>query len=659
MGALFQASAEVKDWDRFRSAIDWLRQGVGHPDGFISLRVFRDTADSSRVTIVEEWSTEQAFRTSLRESGPTAGKEFASRAGVEATDFQMVLWGSADVAPIGDMSGLADSGRVTAERVSASPSAAPGNGGRRDGVLLHRIVTLAGSVPDRLAMVDLDGRSRSYADVLAAVARWAAAFRRLGVGRGQTVVTMLPNSFEAYDAWLGLSWLGAIEVPANNMYRGEMLRYLVDNSQAEVVIISRRFASRLVPILPDLPRVRAVVVPDSIAELQDLPVRVVAGADFLTDTSVDLEGPGPEIHDVSAMVYTSGTTGPSKGVLVPWGELAEATRFVPEGFVEEEDPYFSAFPPFHLGGKAALCTALNAGGHIILRETFSVTEFWNDMRRHGVRAAGLLGPMVAMLLATPPRADDADNPLESVLTAPVIATIDEFQRRFGIGRVASGFAMTEIGFPLSTGWAAPNTRTCGRVREGAPHYELKVVDQHDEEVGPGQVGELVVRTRDPWVMNVGYWQMPEATAAAWRNGWFHTGDAFTYDDDGWFYFVDRIKDALRRRGENISSFEVEAGINEHPAVRESAVIGVPSELGEEDVKAVIVLREGQELRAEELMEFLVPRMPRFMIPRYVEFVPDLPKTDATMRTRKVELRAAPINADTWDRQASGWDLPRE
>jgi crotonobetaine/carnitine-CoA ligase len=185
------------------------------------------------------------------------------------------------------------------------------------------------------------------------------------------------------------------------------------------------------------------------------------------------------------------------------------------------------------------------------------------------------------------------------------------------------------------------------------------VDELDRPLSPGSVGELVVRSDEPWVINAGYWRMPQKTADAWRNGWFHTGDAFREDEEGNFYFVDRMKDAIRRRGENISSFEVEAGINSHPSVQESAVIGIPSELGEDEVKAVVVLCPGETLEPRELIEFLVPRMPRFMIPRYIEIVKALPKTDATYRTQKVKLRDQALDDRTWDREKAGFSLPKD
>jgi crotonobetaine/carnitine-CoA ligase len=275
-----------------------------------------------------------------------------------------------------------------------------------------------------------------------------------------------------------------------------------------------------------------------------------------------------------------------------------------------------------------------------------------------VNVVALLGPLAQILLQMPPSADDTDHQARSMACGPVIPQIEEFKTRFGIERHTTAFGMTEAGIPIVAGWNPPNTKTCGRPRPGRPGYEVRVVDEHDEPVAPGDVGELIVRCSEPWCMNIGYWKMPDKTAEAWRNGWYHTGDAFIVDDDGWMYFVDRIKDAIRRRGENISSFEVEALVNQHPAVQESAAIGVPSEVGEDDVKIHVVVKPDEELTPEALLEFLIPRMPRFMVPRYVELVAELPKTDATFRTQKVKLRERALNDATWDRVAAGVELPK-
>jgi crotonobetaine/carnitine-CoA ligase len=234
---------------------------------------------------------------------------------------------------------------------------------------------------------------------------------------------------------------------------------------------------------------------------------------------------------------------------------------------------------------------------------------------------------------------------------PLVPYVDEFKTRFGV-RVSTAFGSTEQGPGIHSGWdtSSATWRSCGKPRFGYAGFEVRVVDEHDYEVGPGEVGELIIRSSEPWTMSLGYYGMPDKTSEAWRNGWFHTGDAFLYDPDGYFYFVDRVKDCIRRRGENISSFEIEAEVNAHPDVVESAAIGVPSDLGEEDVKIAVVTKPGSPLSPEELTDYLIQKMPRFMVPRYVEFVADLPKTEATLRVQKYLLKQGALNGATWDRE---------
>ena len=525
----------------------------------------------------------------------------------------------------------------------------------RNLVLPHRIGALAQSDPSGVAMLDVDGRQATFEQADAAVRAWAAAYLRLGVRPGQPVLTLVPNSFESYYAWLGVAMLKAVEVPTNTMYRGAMLAYLLNNSGAEIAVIAARFLDRLVEVAGEVEHLKTVVVPDASGDLPALPFDVIAGDDFLRDAPTDEIGDGPEYYDTACMIYTSGTTGPSKGVLVPWAELYEFVRILPAETLPAGRALYTTFPAFHVSGKAMLYLTADRQGQLVLRESFSLSEFWNDIRRFDCYSCGLVGPMAALLMLAPPQPDDADNPLQTTFMGPLIPQVEEFKARFGM-RVGTGYGMTEVGVPLSSnGFDLINAQSCGRRRSGPPGYQVRIVDEHDEEVPTGAVGELVVRADDPWVINAGYWKLPETTAAAWRNGWFHTGDGFKEDADGNFYFVDRLKDAIRRRGENISSFEVEAGVNAHPAVQECAVIGVPSELGEDDVKAVVVLQADTQLTPEELIDFLEPRMPRFMIPRYVEFVPALPKTDATFRTQKVKLREDAVNSRTWDREKPASD----
>jgi crotonobetaine/carnitine-CoA ligase len=520
----------------------------------------------------------------------------------------------------------------------------------RSTVLPQLLARLAASEPDVIAMQDVDGRSETRRELHEANLRWADAFRRLDVRPGEHVVTMLPNSFEAYHAWLGLSWLGATEVPANTMYRGRMLRYLVEDSGAEVLVISARYLPQLREVAGDLSRLRVVAVPDATGGVSDLPGAVVSGDELFAGAEPVDDVAGPDYWDVASIIYTSGTTGPSKGVLMPWGTLWAVVDNLPEDFVCPGEGFYTTFPAFHMSGKYMMYQAAQRRARMVIREQFSVQHFWDDVRRFEIDTAVLLGAMAPFLLQAPEHPDDASTPLRKVGLVPLPTGVEEFKRRFDV-RVSTSYGMTEIGMPfVSDGFDLANVTSCGRPRSGWAGYEVQIVDEHDQPLPANQPGELVVRTRQPWVINSGYHRKPEATSDAWRNGWFHTGDAFFYDDDGNYYFFDRIKDAIRRRGENISSFEVEALVNEHPEVAESAAIAVPSEYSEDEVKVCVVRIEGSTLTEAQLVDFLLPRMPKFMVPRYVQFVGALPKTEGTMRTRKFELRAEPLDERTWDRE---------
>jgi crotonobetaine/carnitine-CoA ligase len=260
----------------------------------------------------------------------------------------------------------------------------------------------------------------------------------------------------------------------------------------------------------------------------------------------------------------------------------------------------------------------------------------------------MVATMMHWLLDRPPQPDDATVPLRNMVVAPVTPRLAEFTSRFGV-RARTVYGMTEIGMAISTGPETDGSEGSGRATEG---FVLRVVDEHDYEVAPGDVGELIVRTVEPWRLMAGYHDMAAATAEAWRNGWFHTGDAMRTDEQGCYHFVDRIKDALRRRGENISSFEVEQLVSQHPDVRECAAVGVVADDGDQEIKIVVVREPDTTFEPRDLIAFLERTMPAFMVPRYVEFLDELPKTDATLRVRKQILRQDPLNPRTWDRHGA-------
>ncbi|HEX7095937.1 MAG TPA: AMP-binding protein [Acidimicrobiales bacterium] len=513
----------------------------------------------------------------------------------------------------------------------------------------HAVARWAAEAPDRLAVVDVAGPAFTYRELDTAARTWAGAYRRIGVGAGDHVATLLPNGVDAHLAWLGLGWLVARDVPLNNALVGELLHDALLRSDATVLVVDASFASRLAE-LPPLPELRTVVVIGDADLDRSRGYDVVTLEEFLDGATPPDDLVGPVYRDVAVVLFTSGTTGPSKPVLVPWANVYQFWSWVPEDTLHEGEALYCPLPVVHNSGRSSLNYALVRGATFVYRERFSGTAFWDDVRAHDCKAAALVGPLTAFLHAQPPRPDDADNPLRAVICGPLIPDIEGFKARFGV-KVATCYGMTETGVSLTTDWDHGPVTACGRKRPDYPWPEVRIVDENDEPLPVGEVGELVVRAAEPWSLNAGYYKMPEATAAAWRNGWFHTGDAFRCDEDGNYHLVDRLKDAIRRRGENISSFEVENIVRGYPGVADCAAIGIRDELGDDEVMVVVEPAEGATIDPPALREWLEPRMPKFMLPRYVD-IGTLPRNATTQRVRKYELRERGITPTTWDAQAA-------
>jgi crotonobetaine/carnitine-CoA ligase len=302
---------------------------------------------------------------------------------------------------------------------------------------------------------------------------------------------------------------------------------------------------------------------------------------------------------------------------------------------------------FHVGLSHMFGIVIIAGATMAVRGKFSVSNFWSDVRRYKATFSILLSTMPNFLISQSPGPGDRDHGLRKLIMIPLLRDLDAFRERFGVPDITTLFNMTEASCPISAdGFNLVNNQSCGRPRPG---IQARVVDERDEALPPGKTGELVLRADNPWELNLGYWRNDKATAEAWRNQWLHTGDGFQTDADGNFYFVDRIKDCLRRRGENISSFEVEVEVDAHPAILESAAVAVPSSLSEDELKVVAALKPGCSLEPAELLAFLKARLPAYMVPRYIEIlVEELPKTP-TGKVRKVVLRESGT-AGAWDRE---------
>jgi crotonobetaine/carnitine-CoA ligase len=360
--------------------------------------------------------------------------------------------------------------------------------------------------------------------------------------------------------------------------------------------------------------------------------------------------------DALSIIYTSGTTGLSKGALGPhkfWIVCAEKMLEYREG--GKDDIFYTFMPFYHFNAQClTTVTTLVAEAQMVIAERFSASRFWDDARHYGATQFNYLGGVIPILAKQPERPNDADNPIRIALGAGCPpAVMEEVEKRFGI-KCLEGFGMTEIGIPIHVRVNDRRPGSCGKPMD---IYEIKLFDDQDKEVPVGEVGEIVFRPREPFIMMLEYYNMPEKTLEAFRNLWFHTGDLAKKDADGYFYFVDRKKDALRRRGENISSFEVERVVNSHPSVLESAAVAVPSELGEDEVKICVVLKPGATLIPEELIKYCNDRMPYFAVPRFVEFMESLPKTP-TDRVEKYKLKQAVITTNTWDREKAGVQVTR-
>ncbi len=523
---------------------------------------------------------------------------------------------------------------------------------RDECVLRYLLDRWANERPDQPHVVFADGAEWTFAELRDKVRTKAAGLRAMGIEQGEHVAVWLPNGPDALIAFYAINYIGAVFVPFNTAYRGQLLQHVIANSGARVLLVHPDLVPRLSEI--DLGRVERLVVTTGI-EVPEAPRPIqrfdeLAGA---ADETLELARP-IEPWDIQSIIYTSGTTGPSKGVLSSY--LHMFTNAGPESWpmVDENDRYMCVAPIFHIGGMGPPFVMLARGASVAMIDNFSTEDFWAVAKATQSTVVFLLGVMATFLLKAEPRPDDRDHTVKKAFMVPLTGDAPAFTERFGVD-IYTIFNMTEISSPIVSEANPTKIGTCGRVRDGV---NVRLVDRNDCEVPIGEIGEMLVRTDRPWAMNSGYNANPEATAEAWRNGWFHTGDAFRRDEDGYFYFVDRVKDAIRRRGENISSFEVEADVCSHPAVREAAAVAVPSEFSEDEVMVIVAPVPGQKLEARQLAEFLIDTMPYFMVPRYIRILDELPKTPSA-KVMKADLRKEGVTPDTWDREAAGLRVRRE
>jgi carnitine-CoA ligase len=520
---------------------------------------------------------------------------------------------------------------------------------RDECVLRYLMDRYALEKPDDTFIVFENGDSLNYAQIRDEVVNKAAGIQQLGVKQGDHVAVWLPNGKESLISFFAINYLGAVYVPFNTAYKGKMLEHVLANSDAKVIIAHQSLVQHLKSVaLASLERLVRVGESED-GFLQGLNYQQLSAPESSLQA---LEHPIEPWHTQS-IIYTSGTTGPSKGVLSSY--LHMVSNAGPESwhFITAQDRFLINMPMFHIGGMGIAFTMFVRGASIAMMENFSTSTFWDFVRRSECTAVFLLGVMASFLLKQPASQHDKAHKVRLAFMVPLTQESHQVHDRFGID-VYTIFNMTEVSSPIVSKPNPEKTGTCGKVRDGV---QVRLVDENDCEVALGQVGEMIVRTDRPWAMNSGYYKNPQATARAWRNGWFHTGDSFRRDDQGYYFFVDRVKDAIRRRGENISSFEVEAEVIAHPDVQEVAAIGVPSQLSEDDVMIVVAPVAGRQINPRALIEFLQNAMPHFMVPRYIRIKESLPKTP-TAKVQKAQLREQGVTTDTWDREVEGIKIRR-
>jgi crotonobetaine/carnitine-CoA ligase len=490
----------------------------------------------------------------------------------------------------------------------------------------------------------------TVADACDIAARAAGMLAAAGIRQGDRVALMCGNRAEFMQIYLGCAWLGAIAVPINTASRGPQLRHILANSGARLLVIEAALGAALATLdRKGLALERLWVIDEASPLPIELPQTALPGLGEPAPPGAVRPG------DTVAILYTSGTTGPAKGVCCPqaqyfwWGANTGMLLGLQAG-----DVMVTTLPLFHTNALNAFYQALLHGAQLVVEPRFSASAFWQSLVTHQANVTFVLGAMVPILLSKPPSALDRAHPTRVALAPGVPAHLQApFTERFGIALV-DGFGSTETNFVIGDTSDRQKPGWMGPVYHG---FQARVVDDDDTELPRGQAGELLLRADEPFAFATGYFGMPEKTVEAWRNLWFHTGDRAIHEEDGTFKFVDRLKDAIRRRGENISSFEVEQVLLSHPAIATAAAFPVRSELAEDEVMVALVLREGHELTPESLMEFCQPRMAYFAIPRYVAFVAELPATE-NGKIQKYKLREAGIIPGTWDREAAGYKLVR-
>ncbi|TDR90417.1 AMP-binding protein [Enterovirga rhinocerotis] len=524
----------------------------------------------------------------------------------------------------------------------------------------HMLADKAVRVGDRACLV-FGGRSYSFREAHRLSNRFANAFAALGVRKGDHVATMLPNSPELLWTYWGLAKLGAVNVPLNTAARGDLLRYFVEQSDSRIVVVAREWQERMAEAIAGNRAVEALAtLGGTEPALGALGLPSAALEEFAEASDEAPPVDAVRFDDPQFIMYTSGTTGPSKGVVSPHAQAHAVGRHLTQHYgYHQDDVLYTCLPLFHGNALWYSCfAAFWADAALAVSSRFTASGFWDEIRACGATQFNALGAMTNILLKAEPSPRERAHTVRQAMVLPLSReSYRAVSERFGV-QVTSLYAMTET-FP--TTMFVPGDPEAKGSSAGKPRglAEIRIVDEDDRPLGVGETGEICVRPSEPWIMMSGYYRMAEATVRETRNLWLHTGDRAYLDEDGYLFFVDRKKEAIRRRGENISAYEVEMLVAKHPGVAEVAAIAVASELSEDEVMVFVVPAPENAPSEEELVHFCGRSMAHFMVPRFVHFIDALPKT-ASEKIEKYKLKswAEANRASLWDREARGIALAR-
>jgi crotonobetaine/carnitine-CoA ligase len=497
--------------------------------------------------------------------------------------------------------------------------------GRRDETIAEQLVHRAARDPG-FVYCRFGETALTIGQLAEQVERFARGLAALGIRSGDRVAVMLPNHPDYVVAFLALVRLGACQIPVNVHLRGAGLEYLIEHSAPRAAVVDARYAEQIAPALARTP-LELVVLRGS-GELDA--ERVVGFEVVAAGASAGLPAPARDPEQTLSIMYTSGTTGMPKGVMLTDRMLRVSAHAAARlADIASEDTLFLWEPLYHIGGCEVMVLGVMEPVTIGMVERFSVSQFWDQVRRLGASHVHFFGGVLALLLKEPERPDDRDHPVRIAWGGGCPVTIwERFQQRFGV-RIREAYGMTE-----ASSFTSINTdEKVGSVGRPLPWFEVRIAGDGGHPQAPGQRGEIWVREKTPGLLMRGYFRNAEATDAALRDSWLRTGDIGWLDEDGFLFYAGRKKDSIRRRGENVAAFEIERVANEHPDVAESAAIGVPNEVADEDIKIFLRSRGGRRPDPAEFVRWCETRMARFQVPRYVALIDEFPKTP-TERIRK-------------------------